>query len=325
MATTIRTTQKPPRESWDLAENATLKLPRRRAAAVVRAERGTVLVTRGGDREDHVLEPGDELVLPRGGLAVAWAFTDATISLREGLRVLARGEDEAPPPAEGLDELGVEVAHELKNPLAGVKALVQLGLRNPAEAAAHARLVVIEHEVARMQEILRRYLSSARRREEARLPRVALGAIVADALLALSAVAGEARVRLSARGDASVDGDPRRLKEALLNLVANAIEATPPGGEVVVEVRRTGDAAEIAVRDTGRGMSSQTLARLGTPFFTTREDGTGLGVVLARSVIADHGGSLRYESEPGRGTTVRALLPGRVAPGASAAVLPRSA
>jgi two-component system sensor histidine kinase HydH len=100
-------------------------------------------------------------------------------------------------------------------------------------------------------------------------------------------------------------------KEALLNLVSNAIEATPPGGEVVVEVRSCAGQAEIVVRDTGRGMPPETLRRLGTPFFTTREDGIGLGVLLARSVIALHGGSLFYESEPGRGTTVRATLPSR--------------
>ncbi len=330
MATTMRSTRKPsPRESWDLAENATLRLPRRRVASVVRVERGTVLVTRHGDREDHVLEAGDELVLPRGGLAVAWAFTDATLTLRDGLRILARGGAEPASEAEAagasVDELGVEVAHELKNPLAGVKALVQLGLRNPVEAPAHERLVLIEREVARMQEILRRYLSSTRLREGGRAPRLALAPIVADALLALSAIAGEARVRLVARGDATVEGDPRRLREALLNLVGNAIEATPPGGAVTVEVRASRDGAQILVSDTGRGMSSETLARLGTPFFTTREDGTGLGVVLARAVIADHGGSLQYESVPGKGTTVRAVLPGRVASGASAAELSRSA
>jgi two-component system, NtrC family, sensor histidine kinase HydH len=121
----------------------------------------------------------------------------------------------------------------------------------------------------------------------------------------------DARVRLLARGDAAVEADPRRLEEALLNLVANAIEATPPGGEVAVEVRPYGGQAEILVRDTGSGMLPDTLRRLGTPFFTTRDDGTGLGVVLARSVIALHGGSLRYESEPGKGTTVRATLPTR--------------
>jgi hypothetical protein len=68
--------------AWDLAENATMRLPGGRFATVVRIERGTVLVTQEGDLEDHVLEAGDELVLPPGGLAVAWAFTGASISLR---------------------------------------------------------------------------------------------------------------------------------------------------------------------------------------------------------------------------------------------------
>jgi len=64
------------------------------------------------------------------------------------------------------------------------------------------------------------------------------------------------------------------------------------------------------VRDTGRGMSPETLARVGTPFFTTREQGTGLGVTLARSVAQQHGGSLTFESEPGRGTVATLRLPG---------------
>ncbi len=308
------------RERWDLAENQAMRLPRRRAATVVRAERGTVLVTRRGDREDHVLEAGDELVLPRGGLAVAWAFTDASISAREGLRVLARDDEAASAasaPEVALEQLGIEVAHELKNPLAAVKALAQLGLRSGAEAPAHERLRVIEREVDRMQEILQRYLASPRRLEHVRPVKVELGALVSHVLLALSALASAGRVRLSSQGDAAVEADPRRLEEALLNLVANAIEATPPGGAVVVEVRRVGEEVEIAVRDTGRGMPPATLERVGTPFFTTREHGTGLGVVLARAVIADHGGSLRYESEPGRGTTVRARLPGASSPGAA--------
>ncbi len=75
------------------------------------------------------------------------------------------------------------------------------------------------------------------------------------------------------------------------------------------------------VRDTGRGMPAETLRRIGTPFFTTRDDGTGLGVVLARSVILQHGGTLRYESEPGEGTSVRVSLP-RVTPGVRDAACP---
>ncbi len=214
--------------------------------------------------------------------------------------------------ARDLAQMGVKVAHELKNPLSAVKALVQLGLRNPVETASHERLAVLEREISRMQEILQSYLSSTRPLQQVTPERVHVGSLVSETLLVLSARADGARVRLSSRGDASVEGDPRRLKEALLNLVANGIEATPPGGEVIVEVRPAADQIEIVVRDTGRGMPPETLRRLGTPFFTTREEGTGLGVALARSVIVQHGGSLRYESEPGKGTTVRATLPAGV-------------
>jgi signal transduction histidine kinase len=132
-----------------------------------------------------------------------------------------------------------------------------------------------------------------------------------ESLAVLSARADHAAVALSSRGDATVEADPRRIREAVLNLVANAIEATQAGGEVVVAVRRAGDVAEIVVRDSGRGMSPETLRRLGTPFFTTRDEGTGLGVVLARSVVAQHGGTLTYDSEPGRGTTATIVLPAR--------------
>jgi signal transduction histidine kinase len=214
---------------------------------------------------------------------------------------LARGQ--------ALEQVGTKVAHELKNPLTGVKALVQLGLRNPAEASSHERLGVVEREVSRMQEILQNYLSFTRPLQAVTPARVHLGTLVSDALVVLSARADEARVRLYAQGDATIEADPRRVTEALLNLVANAIEATPPGGAVEVEVRRARDDAELVIRDTGRGMPAEVLGRIGTPFFTTRDAGTGLGVVLARAVVAQHGGSMRYESEPGKGTSVTVTLP----------------
>jgi signal transduction histidine kinase len=210
-----------------------------------------------------------------------------------------------------VDRMDMKVAHELKNSLTAVKALVQLGSRNPAEAASHERLSLVERELTRMQETLRRYLSLGRPLEEIRPARIDLGQLVSDTLLLLAAQANDARVTLCSHGHAIVEADPRRLQEALVNLVTNGIEATPPGGEVVVHVRAGSDHAEIVVRDTGPGMPAETLHRLGTPFFTTREDGTGLGVVLARAVIVLHGGALHYESEPGNGTTVRATLPSR--------------
>lgn len=87
-------------EIWELAQNGTMRLPRFGSATIVRVERGTVLVTQEGDLEDHVLEPGDERVLKAGPRAVAWAFTEAVITVREG--VIDRLEDRpAAPPSGG--------------------------------------------------------------------------------------------------------------------------------------------------------------------------------------------------------------------------------
>lgn len=245
------------------------------------------------------------------GVGASLAPVHAVVQRRRDELARAREEmaSEALARAQSLERVGSKLAHELKNPLTAVKALVQLGLRSPAEAASHPRLEVVEKEVGRVQDILQNYLSFARPLQEVRPRPVELGPLVSDTLVVLSARADGARVRLFAEGNATVEADPRRLKEAFLNLVVNAIEATPPGGEVAVEVRPAEEGAEIVIRDTGRGMPAETLRRIGTPFFTTREEGTGLGVVLARSVIAQHGGSLRYESEPGKGTQVRVGLP----------------
>jgi len=211
------------------------------------------------------------------------------------------------------EKLGLEVLHDLKSPLAGARALVQLGLRNPREAASHPRLSAVEREIERVLQILKVHLSSASSPPfgGADPIRVELGPLVSGVLRALKARAEEAGVRLSSQGDATVEAHPDQLEGALLNLVANGIEATPPGGTVSVEVSRTAEEIRIAVRDTGRGMDGDDLRRLGTAFFTTRAEGTGLGVMLAGSAIALHGGTLRYESEPGRGTTARATIPYR--------------
>jgi two-component system, NtrC family, sensor histidine kinase HydH len=213
--------------------------------------------------------------------------------------------------ARTLEQVGTKVGHELKNPLSAVKVLVQLVLRDTDECASQRqeRLQIAEKEIARMQHILGDYLSFSRPLQELRPEPLDLGALVAETLLMLSAHADQRRVRLTSHGAATVQADPRRVKDAIVNLVANAIEATLPGGEVEVEVRPRGAGVELIVRDSGRGMSPGELGRLGTPFFTTREDGTGLGVVLARSAVAQHGGSLRYESVQGKGTTATVTLP----------------
>lgn len=248
-------------------------------------------------------------------LAILWAGMSALLrAFHQKGSELHRAREEmfsqALERARGLEQVGSKVAHELKNPLAAIKGLVQLVSRGPgADEKTRERLAVIEKEVARMEVILREYLSFSRPLEDLRPQEVELGALAGEVLAVLEARAQASGVELAVEGTAQVQADPRRLKEALLNLGANALEATPSGGSVRVEIDEAGDGkVRIRVRDTGRGMPCEVVERLGTPFFTTREQGTGLGVTLARAVFAQHGGGLTYESTPGQGTCATALI-----------------
>ncbi len=216
--------------------------------------------------------------------------------------------------AKSLEGIGSKVAHELKNPLSAIKGLVQLLKRGASDDKSRERLGVICSEVTRMEGILGDYLSFSRPLEDRKRQPVELGALADDVCSVLEARAEVAGISLRRTGGtARVLGDPRRLKEALLNFVSNAIEATPRLGEVELSiVTGAGDEdPRIEIRDTGKGMSPEHLARVGTPFFTTREGGTGLGVVLARAVIAQHGGAVTYASDAGRGTRVTVQLPAK--------------
>ncbi len=225
-------------------------------------------------------------------------------------RLRAEALDAAEARVAALESMGASVAHELKNPLSSVKGLVQLLARSATETRARERLAVVQGEVERMEGILQEYLSFARPLGALRRTDVALGQLLEDVASVVEARAQAAGVRIErAPTQARVRGDARRLKEALLNLLLNALEATPPGGSVELGAQAGEAGALITVRDTGRGMPPAVLARVGTPFFTTREAGTGLGVVLARTVVVQHGGRLEYESHPGEGTVARIILP----------------
>jgi signal transduction histidine kinase len=217
-----------------------------------------------------------------------------------------------------LQGVGAKVAHELKNPLASIKGLCQLVARTPGGERTQERLTVVASEIARMETILNEYLTFSRPLEDIRPETVDLHALAQDILDILDGRAVGAGVTLSLEGNApAVQGDPRRLKEALLNIASNALEATPSGGSVKLRIRTGPQGVMLDVIDTGRGISPENLERLGTSFFTTRPDGTGLGVVLAQGVITQHGGSLAYVSTPGRGTTATISLPLKDQPAAS--------
>jgi signal transduction histidine kinase len=217
-----------------------------------------------------------------------------------------------------LEAMGAAVAHEIRNPLAAVKGLVELLIEGVASGAAPGadparaakRLDVIRGEVGRMEAILNDYLTFSRPWGDLAPVETDVAEIARDVVRLLEARADRDGVALAA-GDGTVRAvvDPRRLKEALLNLVLNALQATPAGGAVRVAWTTAPEALSIAVTDTGPGLDAAALARLGQPFFTTREEGTGLGVLLARQVAEQHGGTLIFESAPGRGTTATLTFP----------------
>ncbi len=211
--------------------------------------------------------------------------------------------------ARELEQMSAQLSHELKNPLGAIKTLVQLSARDVTDAKSRERLRVAETEIERMNCILKEYLSFTRPFEKLRSEPVELGALVDEVLQLLGPGAAGSGVSLRREGEARVEVDPRRLREALVNLVANALEATPRGGSVEVAIAQRSLAVEVAVRDSGRGMPPEVLEKVGTPFFTTREQGTGLGVVLARAAFVQHGGALQYTSAEGRGTIATGILP----------------
>jgi signal transduction histidine kinase len=224
-----------------------------------------------------------------------------------------RGErvHEALAQARRLQSVGAKVAHELKNPLAAIKGLVQLLERSAADDRTRERLGVMESEVERMGIILSEYLSFSRPLEDLHPAPLDLGGLVTDVVAVLSARAETGGVQLETSGEAPiVQADRRRLKEALINLVSNAIEATPLGGRVdVVLGPDAGGGATLEVRDTGRGIAPGDMTRLGQSYFTTREGGTGLGFVLAKGAVEQHGGKIEVSSRVGAGTTIRVTLP----------------
>jgi signal transduction histidine kinase len=210
----------------------------------------------------------------------------------------------------GLESMTTKLAHELKNPLAAIKSLVQVERSRAADDKSQRRLDVALGEVERIGAILREYLDLARPVEVPHVTPVSLDDLMAEVSALLSGRAEAAAVNLTVEGSGgAIHADARLLKEAVVNVVNNAIEATPRGGAVDVTYHVGRDRTHITVRDTGRGMTRDVVARIGTPFFTTRDGGTGLGVVIARTAIAQHHGTLEFSSIPGVGTTATIALP----------------
>lgn len=209
------------------------------------------------------------------------------------------------------------IAHEVRNPLGGMElftGLLEEGIAElPAEVPAGTKAELgdqagrVRKELRYLTEVVSSFLAFARDTPLTREP-VDVPALLED-VASLCRREGAAAVVVDGAGAGAADMDRARIKQALLNLVENALAATPPDGRVALSARREGGSLIIVVEDTGKGMDEETLARAWQPFFTTKEKGSGLGLPLVRKLARDHRGDAEVTSAVGQGTRVTLVIP----------------
>jgi len=221
--------------------------------------------------------------------------------------------------AERLAELGTltgGLAHEIKNPLSTVQLNLQLlqediGSDNPAYSRVASRLNTVKNETFRLREILDDFLRYAGRIELEKKP-VELGGLLDELVDFYSPQAQLQRVRLRLlRPDEPVvaEVDARLVKQAVLNLMINGLQAMTEGGELILRLSADHDEARIDVIDTGPGISTEAVKKIFDAYYTTKRGGTGLGLAMAKRIAEEHGGRLKVTSEQGKGSDFAIELP----------------
>jgi signal transduction histidine kinase len=219
-------------------------------------------------------------------------------------------------------ELARRLAHELKNPLFPLQVTVENLLRakqkSPEmfEEVFHEGTATLLAEIDNLKTIIGRFSEFSKMPQPQRRP-TQVNDVVRSVLRVFHAQLRDndkEKNRIVVRTELAealpeISADPDLLHRALQNLVLNAIDALPQGGELAIRTRDLGDRIELSVSDTGCGLTQEECERLFTPYYTTKQHGTGLGLAIVQSVVSDHGGKISVESTKERGTTFRIELP----------------
>lgn len=209
-----------------------------------------------------------------------------------------------------IGEMAAGAAHEIRNPLTAIRGFIQL-LAVDVDQSRDDYHKIILGEIDRIDGLIRDLLLLAR--PDLKLVQTSLAEVIDEVLLLQQAEFERAGIEVIRRFDpqtGQVPVDPKMFRQLVLNLVINAIQAMPSGGQLCVSLERVDEAsARMEVADTGGGIPPEYIERLFVPFFTTKEQGTGLGLALCYSIVEAHQGRLDVESQMGEGTCFAVTLP----------------
>ena len=214
-----------------------------------------------------------------------------------------------------LGELATGLAHEIRNPLAGIAGVIEIVGRDlPSTSPARAVVKDVRLEIARISRTLTDLLETARpRRPEVRRSNLNTTVEHAVMLARQQVLSRPIKIELRKAADlAEVEHDSDQIHQVLLNLLLNAVQAMEGAGTVRVEIGSRESYASVVVSDTGRGITPQNLPNIFRPFYTTKGDGTGLGLSLAHRIVEDHHGRIEVSSVVGKGSQFTLLLPFRI-------------
>ncbi len=210
-----------------------------------------------------------------------------------------------------LGELSAGMAHEIRNPLGSIRGTAEILKENvPPDDPKHEFAIILIKEVERLNQVLEDFLHFARPKpvEEGR---VNLNNVVQDVLdLTRQQIFKNKIDVIKEFGEIpEVPGQAEQIKQAVLNLVLNALQAMPDGGRLTIVTARDSTHAMISIADTGPGVDPANRERIFNPFVTTRADGTGLGLAITQRIIQGHAGFIDLQSQPGQGAKFTIALP----------------
>ena len=213
-----------------------------------------------------------------------------------------------------LGELAAGLAHEIRNPLAGIAGVIEIVGRDlPVSSPAKAVVKEVRQEIAQINKILTDLLETARpRAPEMRTSDLNTTVEHTVMLTRQQVLSKPIKIEFSAGVDLpEVEHDSDQIHQVLLNLLLNGVQAIEGPGTVRVTVFEQGDNAVVTVSNTGRGIPAEHLPNIFRPFYTTKGNGTGLGLSLARRIVEEHHGQIEVASSAGKGTTFTVVLPVR--------------